>query len=230
MKRKYQAEVVAPFSPILLKARIPLVLVQRIDAIASRAIRSPEERRRRNWAQNLAGNVRIEVRVTDLFKNDLDIMSFILSLGKSYGLRVPNILLGETHGAPSQQVTFETVLEEAWINDMVAGDYSPVHFHSGCQLSCVGFLRVPNSYVRERARHASNKDSIGCLQFIDSRTVVGASNMYLVRPEVGTFYMFPAWMLHCVYPFRGTGTRRSFSANISIRCVRKELKRSDGDV
>jgi hypothetical protein len=37
-----------------------------------------------------------------------------------------------------------------------------------------------------------------------------------VRPEVGLMVMFPIWMNHCVYPFKGEGERRSVASNLVI--------------
>ena len=37
-----------------------------------------------------------------------------------------------------------------------------------------------------------------------------------VKPEVGLMIMFPIWMNHCVYPFRGDGERRSVASNLVI--------------
>ena len=51
---------------------------------------------------------------------------------------------------------------------------------------------------------------------LQRRTVVGGRNLFVVKPEVGAFYLWPAWMLHCVYPFRGAGVRRSVSVNLSL--------------
>ena len=36
---------------------------------------------------------------------------------------------------------------------------------------------------------------------------------YPIKPAVGKFVMFPAWLQHMVYPFRGEGLRRSMSFN-----------------
>ena len=38
----------------------------------------------------------------------------------------------------------------------------------------------------------------------------------IVSPEVGLMIMFPIWMNHCVYPFKGKGERRSVASNLVI--------------
>ena len=37
-----------------------------------------------------------------------------------------------------------------------------------------------------------------------------------ITPKVGDFYLFPHYMMHNVYPFKGHGERRSMSFNVSI--------------
>ncbi|SVC43121.1 uncharacterized protein METZ01_LOCUS295975, partial [marine metagenome] len=36
-------------------------------------------------------------------------------------------------------------------------------------------------------------------------------------PKVGIWYLFPANLRHLVYPFKGTGERRSFSMNMNTK-------------
>ena len=41
--------------------------------------------------------------------------------------------------------------------------------------------------------------------------------MYEIKPEVGDFYFFPHYVMHTVYPFKGTEEeRRSISFNATI--------------
>ena len=43
-----------------------------------------------------------------------------------------------------------------------------------------------------------------------------------MKPRVGDFYVFPAHLHHCVYPFKTKGERRSFSVNCTISATYKE--------
>ena len=38
----------------------------------------------------------------------------------------------------------------------------------------------------------------------------------MVKPEVGDLFIFPGTLYHCVYPFYGSGERRSFSMNFQV--------------
>jgi len=37
-----------------------------------------------------------------------------------------------------------------------------------------------------------------------------------LKPHAGQIFIFPAWLLHEVYPFRGKGLRRTISFNLSF--------------
>jgi len=39
---------------------------------------------------------------------------------------------------------------------------------------------------------------------------------WIINPKVGDFYVFPYDMEHIVYPFRGSGVRRSISMNFDL--------------
>ena len=45
---------------------------------------------------------------------------------------------------------------------------------------------------------------------------------FIVKPQVGDFYVFPSQLFHCVYPFYTKGERRSFSMNMNFLEVPKE--------
>lgn len=38
----------------------------------------------------------------------------------------------------------------------------------------------------------------------------------IIIPKEGRFFIFPLWLNHVVYPFRGEGERRSLSYNINV--------------
>jgi hypothetical protein len=39
----------------------------------------------------------------------------------------------------------------------------------------------------------------------------------LVKPKVGQLLMFPSTLLHTVYPFQGSGERRSLAFNLNYK-------------
>ena len=109
-------------------------------------------------------------------------------------------------------------LFNAWINEMKAGEYNPIHNHRGKSnlgLSSVLCLKVPNQYGKE---HSSSHNPVnGTLEFIGSGSSTFNIAQYRTYLEVGDLYIFPYDMLHGVYPFHSTTeTRRTMSYNCDL--------------
>lgn len=207
--------VIKPFGPVILKSKIKLSSVSMLNSImddpyACGAVLD-------DWSHHLAGQLKKQVKVTEIVKQDFELLGFLISNAKNYLLNSPNPMAGFSYPSGTNDIKFKVELDEAWVNEMEPGDYNPIHHHANCQIACVGFLRNPTDFERELSKQAQGKRSAGCLQFIDGRALHGTNEMFLVTPVVGEVWFFPAWMPHCVYPFKSLGIRRSFSANFSVR-------------
>ena len=215
----YDMQVVAPFSPLIMKAILPHAVVRALNDRVDAILMDEGRAKGRDWSRHLAGNLKSEIRITDFIRSTPDLLDFLYETARVYTYKCENALLNYSNYDDTEALKdkrLEIVVKEGWVNDMVAGDFNPVHFHQGCLYSCVAFLRLPDEYEAEFRADKQNQNMVGCLQFIDGRTMVGGRNLFVVKPEVGAFYLWPAWMLHCVYPFRGAGVRRSMSVNLAL--------------
>lgn len=219
MTGAYDMQLIAPFSPLIMKAAAPAGIVdalnQRVDAILAEQLTAQQ----RDWSRHLAGNLKTEIRMTDIIQAMPGLLDFLYDTARVYTYKCENALLNYSNYTETDELKdkkLEIRVKEGWVNDMVAGDFNPVHYHQGCLYSCVLFLRLPDDYEAEFNADKDRQNTVGCLQFIDGRTMVGGRNLLVVKPVVGDFYLWPSWMLHCVYPFRGTGIRRSLSANLAL--------------
>jgi len=208
--------MIAPFSPLILNSSLPINLVNTCNDFIDNILVQRKESKERDWGNQLAGNIDQELLINDLLETEPEFHEFILIMARNYLKNAPNPMLGISHSSTEKEANFNIEVSDIWCNEMVAGDFNPVHFHSNCHLSCVCFLRLPDNYEMEYIQDKKNMKSVGCLQFIDGRSVTGGKNMYLVKPLVSEFYLFPSWLLHCVYPFKSKGVRRSISANIGV--------------
>ena len=107
----------------------------------------------------------------------------------------------------------------AWYIRSFAGDYNPTHTHTSCELTCVGFLKVPD-LSKERKKKGSNQKYSpgGALEILSSVGVNDSffeNDRFAFTPKVGNWYVFPANIRHAVYPFKCDGERRSFSINMN---------------
>ncbi|UAL12348.1 putative 2OG-Fe(II) oxygenase [Caulobacter segnis] len=219
MSNDHDLRLVAPFSPTIIKARMPQGVVQRLNARADAIVARQDEVAARDWSMHLAGAVSTEIRVTDVIGETPGLTDFLYDVARTYSYRCENALMHFSGYERTEELVDRTLrieIKEGWINDMVAGDYNPAHFHQGCLFSSVGFLRVPDGYEQEFQADKARQNTAGCLQFIDSRSAVGVKNLFTVKPVVGDFYLWPSWMLHCVYPFKSPGVRRSIAVNLAL--------------
>ena len=106
----------------------------------------------------------------------------------------------------------KTIAFRVWTVSQWAGDFNPMHIHDS-NLSGVCFLKIPPEFDKEYEKE-DHHPTAGCLEFIGSIPNHFARHSFLVKPEVGDFYLFPSWLVHQVYPFRSEGERRSMAFNV----------------
>ena len=117
-------------------------------------------------------------------------------------------------------------INDMWYNVYKDGDYNPLHCHSTrarMGLSSFLFLKLPSQITTGTANlngaHGNN-DGKTCFYYGNS----GYDDFYnwkyptgiTLDPKVGQLFIFPKWMQHLVYPFRGEGERRTLAANVNI--------------
>lgn len=91
-------------------------------------------------------------------------------------------------------------MERSWIVDQRADDYQILHAHLPNVLSGIIYLEVPEGINR-----STYPD--GILTLLDGQPSI-------ITPAAGDMYIWPAYMLHHVNPFRGPGRRLAISFNI----------------
>ena len=108
-------------------------------------------------------------------------------------------------------------LNSIWVNQMFEHEYNPVHVHQGTLftgLSSVMILKLPESFGVEYSSH--NQPQNGKLQILGSASGQFATIDYQPELKERDFYVFPYDMRHTVYPFNGSGMRRSLAANMDV--------------
>ena len=114
-------------------------------------------------------------------------------------------------------------IASGWFVRQFENEYNPLHIHTGARMSCVGYLKLPKDIEKEweedyKDHHPAN----GHIQFAHGTSSGYNQTNFMVKPKVGDFYIFPAELFHCVYPFKTKGERRSFSVNFTFIEVPKE--------
>jgi len=199
---KIEAKAHFPFSPLVLEVKVPNDYIEKLNMYMDMALGDKELLKKLDHSHDLAGNLNTEIKITNQFLEEtrnewgVTLLQFFSNIGSAYCQNMINKV----------EIT-KFIITGAWMNNQVAGDFNPIHKHDGL-LSSVLFTKVPISISNDE-----EKDYAGHLEFIDGRDAGITPTHMRIKPVVGRMYMFPSWLLHQVYPFRGNGHRRSVSFN-----------------
>ena len=199
-----KVELFKPFGPSILKAKIPNELVYKLNDYTNQIIEDNKKKDLLNHGKKLVGDVTQEF----LLEKDF-------ALKSGWG----NFLASCVHEwiKMEMKVTikkFEMI--DTWIVRQFKNEYNPIHWHGG-HISGAGFLKVPKDlggHVQEK----NNKDyKGGSLNLVHGTRQFLSGSTMTITPEVGDFYFFPSYLMHTVYPFKGSDEeRRSISFNAFI--------------
>lgn len=113
----------------------------------------------------------------------------------------------------SPEDRFQVIPRNVWALSQHEGDYNAMHVHPGTNVSGVIYLKIPEQINQKNAPD-------GCLSFwsnlpLEPINLQFGGNRTIV-PTAGALLMFPSWLPHTVYPFRGPGERRIVSFNAVV--------------
>jgi hypothetical protein len=134
-------------------------------------------------------------------------------------------------------------IDETWSVHSYDGDYNPIHDHGTKTLmgiSTTAWTKVPpqigakgiaNTPTYSLYNESGHSD--GCIAFqygrvsvLDSQRLTPAQS-FVMTPEVGKLLIFPSWLQHMVYPFKGEGERRTIASNLNCWDVIDENKQNE---
>jgi len=148
--------------------------------------------------------------------------NFICNLGVEY---INNFAKQNSLKGPKQ-----VAIDETWSVHSYDGDYNPIHDHGTktiMGISTTAWTKVPpqigsvNAQSPTYSLYNESGHSDGCIAFqygqvsvIDSERLKPAQS-FVMTPEVGKLLLFPSWLQHMVYPFKGEGERRTIASNLN---------------
>jgi hypothetical protein len=205
-----------PFSVPIFEFELEKEYVDMINDWADEIQKDAAKSKQLDWSDNLVGNVVQEHAIEDHIwlqspdgrqDNLLQYMQVVTThfIDQVYG-KLPNEPYSYRNKSKGPDIS-QLQINTSWIVNQVAGDFNPPHMHYG-HLSCAGWLKVPDSITNDE-----EKDEAGYFEFVKNDPNLMQDTKYPIKPAVGKFVMFPAWLQHMVYPFRGEGLRRSMSFN-----------------
>tara|TARA_B100000131_G_scaffold289851_1_gene302168 strand:- start:97 stop:576 length:480 start_codon:yes stop_codon:yes gene_type:complete len=114
-------------------------------------------------------------------------------------------------------------VNSAWVVSQYANEYNPIHNHTGCEISGVIYLKVPDVKGRRNLQSKKGKmDSDGDISFVyctasQRNHDIFEKGLVQITPVPGLMLMFPSYLGHTVYPFVGEGERRCIAFNANYR-------------
>jgi|TARA_A100001011_G_scaffold203807_1_gene212103 hypothetical protein len=195
-------QIIRPFGPSIAKITMPDELIKNLNNYIDKTILDEEKVSKLDHSNQLAGKVKQEFLLENKFMEEI-------KWGEFLGKAVKTWL---QHDAQKQLKSFEII--KCWIVRQFKNEYNPIHHHSG-HVSGVGYLKVPK-HLGDISEKKKINDK-GRLTLIHGSVNLFSKATYVIKPEVGDFYLFPNYLLHTVYPFSDTDEERrsiSFNANL----------------
>ena len=207
------------FGPFFASCMLPQ---DALDAMLKMSDEILSDKLSESHGQSLAGVIDKEIKV---YKSDMEkagVDQLIESCVKSYVVHC-----AKNHGMFDETHIFESHINSAWIVSQYENEYNPAHNHTGCDISAVIYLKVPDVKGRRNLESKKGKhDNDGDISFIHS--AMGNRNfdvfekgVMTIQPTSRLLVMFPSYLLHTVYPFIGEGERRCLPFNAVYRILDK---------
>ncbi len=197
-------ELLKPFGPSIVKVKMPDSMINDMNNYIDIVIQDEEKIKRLDEGAKLIGKVKQEFLMEVEFMKKIKWAEFLSSFVAKWA----------NEDLKKELKHFQLI--KSWIVRQFKNDYNPVHWHTG-DISGVGYLKVPthlgNTYQPDKKTNENGK-----LQLIFGSPNLFSKSTFLIKPEVGDFYLFPNYLMHTVYPFSGSSDeRRSVSFNARVQ-------------
>ena len=202
MEIKYQNLRV--LGPAVLKVKIPELILKKLNDYIDKIINDKAKLKKLDYGEALVGDVTQEFLLEIEFVKSSGWLDFLANCSKIY-----------TELNEGKKITKFNLLK-TWVVRQFKNEYNPTHWHGG-HISGAGFLKVPKILGESVQKKKEINYRGGNLQLIHGSRMFTCPSTYNIIPEVGDFYLFPNYLMHTVFPFKGTDDeRRSISFNATI--------------
>tara|TARA_B100000900_G_scaffold389056_1_gene381628 strand:- start:394 stop:1032 length:639 start_codon:yes stop_codon:yes gene_type:complete len=199
-----EIQISRPFGPSIAKVTIPEKMVADLNNYVDKIIINETKSKGLNLGLKLAGDVTQEFKLEEKFSMEIGWIKFLGQCTQEWIKATTNNKITKFN------------LRETWIVRQFKNEYNPIHWHGG-HISGAGFLKVPDSLGKHVQDKGGKEYQGGSLELIHGSRQFLSNSKFKITPKVGDFYFFPHYLMHTVYPFKGTDDeRRSISFNAII--------------
>ena len=211
-----EVEMIQPWADVLMRVKLPQMVIDAMLDITDQVLQDPD---RKNWGDNLAGQIEDEPLIPhELMQNykigkDGNVYGFFMDIIGKYVQHCTLQQATQIDYDKVKNIEWLTQMKSCWVISQWEGEYNPIHIHTECQMSTVMYLKVPEFLPSRKPE----RDDDRFIMFIGGSKNPSqfTRNLLKWKPKVGDFFIFPAHLQHTVYPFRTDGDfeRRSVSFN-----------------
>ena len=211
--------MVKPFGPTVLETDLPQEILNSLLSLTDSLIENPN---RESYGPFLVGQIKEEPLIgIDLLK-EFGVFEYLRGMFAEYVLASASVNAHQDY--QTQVKNFQAAkhyenpvavnIEAAWLVSQRQGEYNPIHNHSNASLSSVIYLKIPEFGA---SGLPGKTPTDGHIEFVDGSTQPLQNATARVAPSAGKFFIFPAYLLHLVYPFQADAERRSISINATYQ-------------
>ena len=198
--------LIRQFGPSVFRAIIPTEIVNKLNKNIDDIVKDKDKSAKLDLGKRLAGDVTQEFILEPEFIKSSGWLEFL-------GTCVKKWIELETN----KSIT-KFNIQNSWVVRQFENEYNPIHYHSG-HISGAGFLKVPSSLGSHTQKSKTDQMNYlgGNLQLINGSKMFLSPSTINIEPKIGEMYFFPAYLMHCVYPFKNSNEeRRSISFNAFV--------------
>ena len=204
-------QVIKPFGPLVMLAQLPEGVIQKLNQIVD-VIKD-----KKDMGSRLAGVIETESEIPHSMLEEKKCMDVFHALSRSY---IEQAYLNAGLQDQWNAMDVKTQMQSIWSVSQYENEYNPQHNHSHCQISAVLYLKVPAMKPRNIPNKPKEKDGQIEFTFCTNESIF-TTGSFVARPKPGMCLLFPNSLYHQVYPFQGSGERRSIAFNMTYKGFQK---------
>jgi hypothetical protein len=199
---------IAYFQPVVIAMdQIPPVEFSKIFSLSETLHSHPELNDSSNPAISIRGGQQIQVYPNQLGIDVNWLVSWLETIAQGY----LEIVIAQSG---TEELKYcKPVVVSIWTIKQVEGDYQEMHSHPGGNLSGNMYINAP-----ELVDNSQPSDGQILFRFPQTRDLgrFVMADTWKYNPTPGTVILFPSYLPHTVYPWKGTGTRTVMAFDIKL--------------
>jgi len=207
-----KVQIMKPFGPLVMLAQLPEGFIKKLNEVVD-VIKD-----KKDMGARLAGVIETESEIPHSMLEEKKVMEIFHALSRGY---IEQAYLNAGQKDLWNAMDVKTQMQSIWSVSQYENEYNPQHNHSHCQISAVLYLKIPAMKPRNIPNKPKEKD--GQIEFtFNSNNDIFTTGSFIARPKPGMCLLFPNTLYHQVYPFQGSGERRSIAFNMTYKGFKKD--------